>query len=64
MNGALEVHVITKKEQEAIQAILDSQALSVVNGDVTLHIQNGVIMSVEIRTVAYKRKALATGTEV
>lgn len=52
----LELHVITKGQQEAIQAILDSGGLNVENGDVTLHFQGNIIQSIEIRVKAYQRK--------
>lgn len=52
----LELHVITKGQQEAIQAILDSGGLNVENGDVTLHFQSNIIQSIEIRVKAYQRK--------
>lgn len=52
----VELHVITKQEQEAIQAILDSGALAVENGDITMHVQGNIIQSIEIRVKAYQRK--------
>jgi hypothetical protein len=51
----MEIHVITKKEQESIQAILDSGALSVRNGSVTLHFDaEGTIRQVEIKQVTFR----------
>lgn len=52
----IELHVITKSQQESIQAILDSGALGVDNGDVTLHFQSNLIQSIEIKVKAYQRK--------
>lgn len=54
----VELHVITKGQQEAIQAILDSGGLNVENGDVTLHFQSNVIQSIEIKVKAYQRKKM------
>lgn len=54
----VELHVITKAEQEAIQAILDSGGLNVENGDVTLHFQSNIIQTIEIRVKAYQRKKM------
>jgi hypothetical protein len=54
----LELHVITKSQQESIQAILDSGALNVENGDVTLHFQGNIIQSIEIRVKAYQLKKM------
>lgn len=52
----LQLHVITKAQQESLQAILDSGALRTENGDVTLHFQGNLIQSIEIRVKAYQRK--------
>ena len=52
----VELHVITKPQQEAIQAILDSGALNVENGDVTLHFQGNIVQSIEIKVKAYQRR--------
>ncbi len=52
----VELHVITKTQQESIQAILDSGALNVENGDVTIHMQGNIVQSIEIKVKAYQRK--------
>lgn len=50
-----EVHVITKAEQESIQAILDSGALSLKNGSATLHFDHdGRIRQVEVKYISYR----------
>lgn len=56
MVNSLELRVVTKSQQESLQAILDSGALNVENGDVTLHFQGNLIQSIEIRVKAYQRK--------
>ncbi len=52
----VELHVITKPQQEALKAILDSGALNVENGDITIHMQGNLIQSIEIKVKAYQRK--------
>ena len=63
MISSVQVRIIGKKEQESIQALLDSGAFDVVNGDVILHIQNGITQSIEIRTIPWKRKPFDTKNE-
>ena len=50
-----EVHVITKKEQESIQAILDSGALNLKNGSATIHFDSeGTIRQIELKQISYR----------
>lgn len=49
------IHIITCKEQEYIQAIIDSGALEVKNGSATLHFdKNGTLQNIEIKHIAWK----------
>ena len=51
----LAIHVITKREQAIIQALLDSGALNVKNGSSTLHFDNlGTLKSIEVKAIAWK----------
>ena len=51
----LEVHIITKREQEIIQALLDSGALDIKNGSSTLHFDNqGTLKHIEVKAIAWK----------
>ncbi len=51
----VEVHVITKAEQESIQVILDSGALGMKNGNITIHFdEQGTIRLIESKQNIYK----------
>lgn len=51
----MEIHVITKAEQESIQVILDSGALGMKNGNVTIHFDEaGKIRLIESKQNIYK----------
>lgn len=52
----MEIRVITKEKQEAIQTILDSGALELKNGSATLHFDSdGNLRQVELKQVTYRR---------
>lgn len=52
----IELHVITKAEQESIQAILDSGALGIKNGSATIHFdEQGNIRLIEAKQNIYRQ---------
>lgn len=52
----VELHVITKAQQESIQAILDSGALEIKNGSATVHFDEmGRIRLIESKQNIYKQ---------
>lgn len=49
------IHIITKREQAIIQALLDSGAFEVKNGSSTLHFdKEGTLKQIEVKAIAWR----------